>query len=154
MHMDKESPMKLPELTSLQYLVVHLLFTGEKTGTELRKTLRKLGVQRSPGAFSRLMGRLAMGACVKARYAQKIRGGRAQRECRFAATDYGVLQWMAAREFYASLAPPRRGFVPVSTEKGEPARRPPGVRQGTIRRRVSKQLPKVSGRHVGKRKNQ
>ena len=47
---------------------------------------------------------------------EDTRGPR-QRECRFAATDYGVLQWMAAREFYASLAPPRRGFVPVSTEK-------------------------------------
>jgi len=145
--------MKLPELTSLQYLVVHLLFTGEKTGTELRKTLRKLGVQRSPGAFSRLMGRLAMGACVMARYAQKIRGGRAQRECRFAATDSGVFQWMAARGFYAGLAPPRRGFVPVSTKEGEPAHRPPGVRKGTGRRRVSKQLPKVSGRPIEKRKS-
>ena len=143
--------MKLPELTSLQYLVVHLLFTGEKTGTELRKTLRKLGVQRSPGAFSRLMGRLAMGACVKARYVQRTRGGRAQRECRFAATDYGVLQWMAAREFYASLAPPRRGFVPVSTEKGRPARRPPKGRKGIARRGAGKPPRNVSRRNAGKR---
>ena len=97
-----------------------------------------------------------MGACVKARYAQKIRGGRAQRECRFAATDYGVLQWMAGEGILRQSGPAaaRLSFVPVSTEKGEPGHRPPGARKGTIRRRVSKQLPKVSGRHVGKRKNQ
>lgn len=50
--------MRLPEMTSLQFLVVHLLFAGERSGKQLAADLAALGVRRSQPSISRLMQRM------------------------------------------------------------------------------------------------
>jgi len=67
--------MQLPEMTALQFLVVHLLLRGEKSGKKLAEALAALGVQHSQPAFSRLMGRMM----ATERPATRSSGGRSER---------------------------------------------------------------------------
>ena len=46
--------MELAKLTPLQFLVIRLLFQGEKSGPQLRRGLAALGVRRSPAASCNL----------------------------------------------------------------------------------------------------
>jgi len=50
---------KLPEVSPIQYLAIHALFTGEKDAAELRRVVEAVEGKMSPTAFSRLMTGLA-----------------------------------------------------------------------------------------------
>ena len=131
--------MQLAKLTALQFVAVHLLFGGPKTPGELRKGLRKLGVKRSLGSFSRLVRRLEWSQCLEVAY-DKPEGGRRLRECRLAVTDIGVMKWNATREFYAGFSRPPAKLVPVETEEGRLAHLPARVRKGILKKRARKEV--------------
>jgi hypothetical protein len=131
--------MKLAELTWLQFVVVHLLFSGPKTPMAVRKALGKLGVRRSLGSFSRLIRRLESSQYVQVVY-DKPAHGDTLRECRLAVTDIGVTSWKATREFFGSFSAPPAKLVPVATEAGQLANRPPRARKGMLKRCAVKEV--------------
>ena len=132
--------MELPKLTPLQFLVIRLLFQGERSGPQLRRGLAGLGVRRSPAAFSRLMQRLVWQVLVDCRQHTHRRGDTVVRDHRYRVTDLGVIAWKATREFFCQPPPPD-DLVPVATEEGELAAYAPRIRKSIIRRRLTKEFP-------------
>ncbi|MEA1952076.1 MAG: hypothetical protein U9N87_11870 [Planctomycetota bacterium] len=101
----------VPELTGLQFLVVSLLFDGEKTSNELRAELRRRGYTSSKPAFSRMMKRMIKSAIVIYGCRDKGKGdGSTLEDLKtqniYEVSDLGVLLWRGAREFYGSIDPP------------------------------------------------
>jgi len=133
--------MELPKLTPLQFLVVHLLFVGQQSGSDLRKAMAALGVRRSAATFCRLMGRMECLGYVEAEYHTQAIGGVVIRQRRFAVTDFGVMTWERTQKFYANLPPPSPDLVPVATEQGELDAYDPKTRQRIIRKRLAKEFP-------------
>ena len=142
--------MLLPQLTPLQFVVVHLLFEGPRAPGEVREALRGLGLGQNPGAFSRLIRRLECGPFVEAVYDGPRPCG-ALRDCRLAVTDLGVALWKATREFYASLSLPPRELKPVATDGGDLADYPARERKGILHRRAVKETREVLERFVRSR---
>ena len=135
----QRSMMEFPQLTALQFVVVHLLFSGPKGPGEVRKGLRELGLAQSASSFSRLIGRLQCGDCVEAVYEEPVRGN-ALGGCRLAVTDMGVAAWKATREFYASRSGPPPELTPVATEAGKLAHYPRRTREKILARRDEKEI--------------
>jgi hypothetical protein len=108
--------MPLPPLTPLQFLVLGLLFTGPKTGAELRHLLKGLKIKTSPSALSRLMIRLEWMQQIHRQYVMHAVADRNIRQCTFAVTDYGLRLWTQTRQFYLELSPPPPDLLPFSDE--------------------------------------
>ncbi len=132
-------------MTPLQFLVIRLLFAGQRSGPQLRRELAALGVRRSPPAFSRMMQRLESQVFVDCRHRCRRRGDATIRDCRYRVTDLGVIRWKAAREFFCQPLPPE-GLVPVATEEGELDGYSPRARKAIVRRRMAKECPGLFGR--------
>ena len=67
--------MRLPELTPLQFVAVHLLFAGPKESVQLRQALDRWGGSRTQPAFSKLMSRLVYAEFVAPEYwTEVVRG--------------------------------------------------------------------------------
>jgi hypothetical protein len=130
----------LPNLTPLQYLVLHLLFVGRQSGDELRRALRALGVRQSRAAFSRLMARLVDANYVDPRSAVRADAGQTIHFRCYEITDQGILDWTAARKFYVNLAPPSHNLTPVATLEGEMAAYDPKERKSVFRRAIHESL--------------
>ena len=96
-----------------------------------------------PPVFSRLMRRMESEVYVAGEYRNLRLGDRVVRQRWYAVTDFGLMQWKAARRFYAELAGPADDLVPVATEKGELAHFPPRTRKAIIRRRLARQFPEL-----------
>ena len=126
----------LPNLTPLQYLVLHLLFVGTQSGDDLRRTLRTFGVHQSPAAFSRLMARLVDANYIDPQPATRSDNGQTVHFRRYQITDLGLFDWNAARKFYLNLAPPSSPPTPVSTEQGQLAAYDHQTRKAAIRRKT------------------
>jgi hypothetical protein len=109
----------LPNITPLQYLVLHLLFAGRRSGEQLRRDLRSLGVGQSRAAFSRLMDRLIEANYVCPQPLARNDNGHTVYYRSYEVTDLGVLQWTAARKFYLNLAPPSHDLLPVESQCAE-----------------------------------
>jgi DNA-binding PadR family transcriptional regulator len=107
--------MRLPEMTSLHFLVLHLLFGGERSGTQLREDLASLGVRRSHASVSRVAQRMIADGFLAIEQRERTEGSQVIRERYFSVTDVGVAHWHATRQFYASLSSPPPGLVPVET---------------------------------------
>lgn len=88
--------MKIPKLTSPQYLVLSLLLEGEVYGRSLREKLSEYGQRSSAPAFYQFMARLEEAGHVRGRYEQKIVAGQAVKERVYTITGPGV---RAQREF-------------------------------------------------------
>lgn len=129
-------------MTALQFLVIRLLFGGQKSGPQLRRELAALGVRRSPAAFSRLMQRLQLQVLVDAKHRSRRRGDTTVRDRRYRVTDLGVITWKAARQFFTQPPPPE-DLVPVATEEGELAAYTPRIRKSIMRRRLAKEFPNL-----------
>ena len=132
--------MELPELTPLQFVVLHLLSGGPKRPAELRDALRELGIPRGLSAFSRLIRRLEYGQWLSVEHDRPtchVLG-----DCRLAVTDVGVAAWEATRKFYANLSLPAE-VAPVATEGGRLAHLPARVRKRILDRRDAKELRKA-----------
>ena len=131
----------MPQLTPLQFLVVHLLFAGRQSSVELRKAIKDQGVRQGPAAFSRFMWRLAWQGFVERDQRVRPAAGHTVRECSYAVTDYGVMAWNQTRQFYAELAGPGPDLVPIATEEGRLAGLSPKVRKAAIRQELAKEFP-------------
>ncbi len=141
----------LPNLTPLQYLTLHLLFVGPRTGRQLRVALRAMGVRHSNAAFSKLMTRLIAGNLVDPSVAARSTGDRMVHENHFEITDLGVYDWMAARKFYLNLAPPSADLVPIGTESGAMAAYDEKTRQRVIRNRFARAFKRLARGMLKKR---
>jgi len=82
--------MKIPKLTSPQYLVLSLLLEEETSGRGLREKLAKHGQRSSAPAFYQFMARLEEAGYVNGRYEQKLIGGQAVKERVYGITGSGV----------------------------------------------------------------
>ena len=110
---------KLPEVSPIQYLVIHALFTGEKSASEVRRIVEAALGRMSRTAFSRLMVGLSRNDLVHATYRVETSSGQTVRRRRYAVTDYGVILWNRTRKFYARRNPPPPGLVPVPSEAAQ-----------------------------------
>jgi len=110
---------KVPEVSPIQYLAIHALFTGEKDGGEVRRVVEAVAGKMSPTAFSRLMSGLARNDLVHATYRVETTSGQTVRRRRYAVTDYGVVLWNRTRKFYARRDPPPPELVPVPSESAQ-----------------------------------
>ncbi len=140
----------LPNLTPLQYLVLHLLFVGRQSGDELRRTLRSLGVRQSRTAFSHLMARLVESNHVDPQSAARTDGGHTVHYRCYEITDQGVLDWTAARKFYVNLAPPSHDLIPVATLDGELAVYDPKERQSVLQGAIHESLQRFASATLDK----
>jgi DNA-binding PadR family transcriptional regulator len=93
---DGVTVMKIPKLTSSQYLALSLLTEEELSGRNLRQKLSEHGQRSSAPAFYQFMARLEDAGYVKGRYQQKTIGGQAIKERVYTITGSGS---GARREF-------------------------------------------------------
>jgi hypothetical protein len=105
--------MAVEQLTSLQYLAVGLLFTGEKSGREIRDAMVQRGVSLHRTGLCRLMQRLVWQKSVVVRRQERVIGGRVSRECYYRATVSGAERWEQTRAFYSGLPQPPAEFEPA-----------------------------------------
>lgn len=126
----------MPEITALQFAAISLLFSGEKTGREIRQHLEKWDGPRTSAAFSQLMDRLRKSALVDGM--REGRPGERFSECRYCVTDLGVILWQEAQQFYAGFAPPPPELEPVETIEVEFADHPPAERSRLVKEKFTK----------------
>lgn len=120
----------VPELTGLQFLVVSILFEGEKTSNQLREELMDRGYTGSRVAFSRLMGRMIKGLIVTYAFWEETFEGRdnLERQYRYRVSNLGVMLWKMARDFYLSFDPPPDDLQAVKVSAAEFVEYGPGER--------------------------
>jgi DNA-binding PadR family transcriptional regulator len=94
------SPCAIPEITHLQFIVLGLLRSGDKTGRHVRRALARHGVRRSAPAFYQMMARLEDAQLVSGEYDQKIVDGQIIKERRYSLTTQGDAAWTSTRAFY------------------------------------------------------
>ena len=94
------SPRAIPEITHLQFVVLGLLRSGDKTGRHVRRALARHGVRRTAPAFYQMMARLEDARLVSGEYDQKIVDGQIIKERRYSLTPQGEAAWSATRAFY------------------------------------------------------
>ena len=95
---------RLPEITHLQFLVLHALRSGTRRGLALRELLRRHGVRRSGPAFYQMMARLEDAGLVEGRYERRVHEGHAVKERRYEITRAGAAAWEATRAFYRAAS--------------------------------------------------
>src|SRR5688572_25956137 len=96
--------MKLPDLSSLQFVVLGALLQGERSGQEIRDELAKQKLEKSGPAFYQAMSRLEDAKFVKGRYEEKMIGGQRIKERRYELTGSGERAWNQTRDFYMTIA--------------------------------------------------
>ena len=90
----------IPAITHLQFLVLGLLRSGDKSGRHVRRALARHGVRRTAPAFYQMMARLEDARLVAGEYDQKIVDGQIIKERRYRLTPQGEAAWSATRAFY------------------------------------------------------
>lgn len=135
--------MKLPEMTPLQFVVVHLLFCGPKTAGELRRQLEPWAAARSSTAFSKLMRRMQAVAYVETEYLAEVVHGQTIRQCQYRVTDLGVMVFHATREFYAGFAPPPEDLEVAVTDEARFAANGPRRRKELVKKMYARRLKRL-----------
>lgn len=92
--------MNVPELSHLQFLVLADLMREEKTGREIRETLRRYRVRQSGPAFYQMMARLEKAGLATGWYTQQVVGGQIIKERQYRITAGGARAWEECRSFY------------------------------------------------------
>jgi len=128
----------LPQLTSLQYLTLHLLFVGPQDAKELRDSLRAFGIRQSLQAFHGMMMRLMVANYVEINQHQRKTSLQTVHCHRFELTDLGLHAWLEAWRFYRGLCPPSAEFTPAPTDEGRLAAYDPKNRKAAIDRKKAK----------------
>src|SRR3954453_19437281 len=95
------SPRAIPEITHLQFIVLGLLRSGDKTGRHVRRALARHGVRRTAPAFYQMMARLEDARLVTGEYDQKIVDGQIIKERRYSLTPPGEAALTSTRAFYS-----------------------------------------------------
>ena len=135
--------MQLPEMTPLQFTLVHLLFDGPKTGQELRFELQRRGMSRTPTAFSRLMQRLRASAFVHRDTLIETVDGRTIRRRTYRVTDLGLIVWTTTRQFYAHFPPAPLDAETVPTTIGQFAAYGPKERKALAQKDLTDTMMKT-----------
>src|SRR4051794_24971311 len=92
--------MPIPDLTHLQFLVLGVLLSGEKSGRDLREELKREGAGKTLASFYQLMARLEEAGHVKGRYEQELIDGIPVKERVYTVTGEGISAWENVRDFY------------------------------------------------------
>jgi DNA-binding PadR family transcriptional regulator len=92
--------MKIPELSHLQFLVLAQLLSVERTGRELRASLKGYRVRQSGPAFYQMMARLENADLVSGWYTQEVIDGQMIKERHYRVTAAGTAAWRQCRSFY------------------------------------------------------
>lgn len=95
--------MRLPKLSHLQFLVLSVLLSDERSGRELRARLSEFGVRKSGPAFYQLMARLEDSEFVSGRYEQEIVEGQIIRERVYKIRASGTRAWNECRKFHTKV---------------------------------------------------
>jgi DNA-binding PadR family transcriptional regulator len=103
----------LPQLTSLQYLVLSTLLDGDLWGREIREILALVGIHKHGPAFYQLISQIEDTGYVKGWYHEKIVDGQRLNQRRYRITSKGI----KAREEFRDFAhnPTKR---PLTQEEG------------------------------------
>jgi DNA-binding PadR family transcriptional regulator len=92
--------MKIPDLSHLQFLVLAQLLAAERTGRELRTSLKSYRVRQSGPAFYQMMARLENADLVSGWYTQEVIDGQMIKERHYRVTPAGAAAWRQCRSFY------------------------------------------------------
>jgi DNA-binding PadR family transcriptional regulator len=91
---------QLPELSHLQFAVLDVLGTTQKSGKELRRGLGDLGIKKSGPAFYQMMARLEEAKFVEGWYTQDIIDGQIIKERQYKMTGNGIYALNQTKKFY------------------------------------------------------
>ena len=103
-------PMKMPELSHLQMLVLECLGTQKRSGRELRQRLAQSGSRKSGPAFYQLMARLEEAGLVEGEYSQKIVEKQIIKERWYRVTGEGARAARRTLDFYSRWLPAAAGL--------------------------------------------
>jgi DNA-binding PadR family transcriptional regulator len=109
--------MPLPSVTNLQFLILSCLVGGEKSGRELRATLRQeegKKRERSAPSFYMLMARMEEAELVEGRYERKEVEGYEVKERVYKVTKGGEAAFNQFREFAIGHGNPDTEIATVS----------------------------------------
>src|SRR5215469_7157957 len=91
---------RLPELSHLQFAVLEVLGTAQKSGKDLRTGLSELGIKKSGPAFYQMMARLEEAKFVEGRYTQEVIEGQIIKERQYRITGTGIRALNDTKKFY------------------------------------------------------
>lgn len=91
---------RLPELSHLQFAVLEVLGTAERSGKDLRTGLSELGIKKSGPAFYQMMARLEDAKFVEGEYVQQIVDGQIIKERQYKITENGIRALNQTKKFY------------------------------------------------------
>lgn len=91
---------KLPELSHLQFAVLEVLGTAQKSGKDLRTGLGELGINKSGPAFYQMMARLEEARYVEGSYRQEVIEGQIIKERHYRTTGSGIRALNQTKSFY------------------------------------------------------
>lgn len=94
--------MRIPEITSLQFLALSTLVDGECSGRSLRQRLADHDYRKSAPAFYQFMARLEEAGLVVGRYELKKVAGQVVKERVYEISKAGVLAFEEFRDFALS----------------------------------------------------
>jgi DNA-binding PadR family transcriptional regulator len=101
----------IPEITSLQFLVLTILLEGEQSGRFVREKLADNGHKKSAPAFYQFMARLEDGGFVMGRYEQKNVEGQLIKERIYTITGHGIRSCEEFRNFVLATIRSRPGII-------------------------------------------
>ncbi len=90
----------LPELSHLQFAVLEVLGTAQKSGKDLRQGLSEHGLKKSGPAFYQMMARLEEAKFVEGWYSQVIIDGQIIKERQYKITGAGIRALNQTKQFY------------------------------------------------------
>lgn len=93
----------LPKFTHLQFLVLGILLSGERSGRDIRLAIEEFGVRNSAPAFYQMMARLERDEMVEGWYQQIKVGDQAVTERRYRATGKGAQTWEESYAYYDTI---------------------------------------------------
>src|SRR5438105_8191570 len=97
-----EIVMPLPDLTSLQFLILQILGGVERSGRVIREKMAQEGASKSLASFYQLMARMEDAKLVKGDYHKIEVAGQPVQERRYKITAGGIRAYNDAREFYST----------------------------------------------------
>ena len=131
--------MSLPEMSSLQFLVVGRLFAGRHTGRPPRND-HASGGENHPHFALQVDVPLGKVELHPQNIPQSDAAEMPIRECLYEVTDLGLAIRKQTPAFYADAPLPPAELTPLATDEGPLADQPRIVRQNILRRRIRKQL--------------
>jgi DNA-binding PadR family transcriptional regulator len=100
--------MNVPDITHLQFLLLHILKDGDQCGRDLREALASAGKSLSGPGFYQCMSRLEDAGFVRGRYETKVVEGQTIKERWYAITGDGIAARDTVINFYCSSLKVRR----------------------------------------------